>query len=167
MPPKFLSKSFKVFQRYLSQVKTAQTTVSSSTDLFFNRTLFDTERLIERLKAGGFTTSQSEVVCDALLQLCNKTMEERDKTTANKAELATLRSELQILEKTDIYILKSDVQTLEKKMEMQWAEITTSMEHIENRKVIKMVIASAGTAAAIILFDLNREKRKRSAEQRR
>ncbi|EME32283.1 hypothetical protein Gasu2_39520 [Galdieria sulphuraria] len=165
MPHKFSSNTFKVFQRYLSQAKTSETSLSS-TDLFFNHTLFDTERLIERLKGGGFTTSQSEVVCDALLQLCNKTMEERDKTAANKAELATLRSELQILEKTDIYILKSDVQTLEKKMEMQWAEITTSMEHIENR-VIKMVIASAGTAAAIILFDLNREKRKRVAEQRR
>lgn len=122
----------KVFRRCLSYGRTSETALSS-TDFFFNHTLFDTERLIEKLKGGGFTTSQSEVVCDALLQLCKKNMDERDRTAANKAELAKLRSELQILEKTDIYILKSDVQTLEKKMEMQWAEITTSMEHIENR----------------------------------
>jgi polyhydroxyalkanoate synthesis regulator phasin len=129
---RFSSSICKVFKRYISQGKASETTVTS-TDLFFSRALFDTERLIEKLKGGGFTTSQSEVVCDALLQLCNKSLEERDKIAANKAELASLRSELQILEKTDIYILKSDVQTLEKKMEMQWAEITTSMEHIENR----------------------------------
>jgi hypothetical protein len=30
-----------------------------------------------------------------------------------------------------------------------------------------MVIASAGTAAAIILFDLNRERKKRVAEQQK
>eukprot|EP00871_Galdieria_phlegrea_P005811 jgi/Galph1/717/GphlegSOOS_G5586.1 len=167
---------FHGLKRYLTEQRATES-LSNFTDLFFNHTLFDTEKLIEKLKKGGFTTSQSEVICDTLLQLCKKNIAERERIAAQKAALATLRSELQILEKTDIYILKSDVQVLEKKMEMQWAEIATSIEHIENRvridmflvtfvnlqKVIKMVIGSAGTAAAIILLDLNRERKKRLA----
>jgi hypothetical protein len=111
---------------------------------------FDTYKLVQVLESSGFPRKQAQVLSDILVGVTNESMRNGIDSLASKNDFATLRSELQILEKADFQVLKSDLQLLEMKLQTSVAHIHTEMERIENR-VIKWVIGATGTVCALVM----------------
>lgn len=111
---------------------------------------FDTYKLIQVLESSGFPRRQAQVLSDILVGVTHESMRNGIDSLASKNDFATLRSEIQILEKADFQVLKSDLQLLEMKLQTSVAHIHTEMERIENR-VIKWVIGATGTVCALVM----------------
>eukprot|EP00871_Galdieria_phlegrea_P006017 jgi/Galph1/902/GphlegSOOS_G5681.1 len=113
---------------------------------------FDTYKLVQVLESSGFPRKQAQALSDVLVGVTQESMKNGIESLASKNDFATLRSELQILEKADFQVLKSDLQLLEMKLQTSVAHIHTEMERIENRlQVIKWVIGATGTVCALVM----------------
>ncbi|KAJ2803161.1 Protein fmp32, mitochondrial [Coemansia furcata] len=86
--------------------------------------LFDTNKLTERLKSEGFTTQQSSAIVTSVASVLTSstssllssmvTKAEQDRTLyMYKVDFAQLKSELQMLEKTDYALLRAENERLQ------------------------------------------------------
>ncbi|KAH8551334.1 hypothetical protein BGW37DRAFT_493266 [Umbelopsis sp. PMI_123] len=89
---------------------------------------FDTFKFVKRLEAEGFSMEQSEVIMSSLREVIDESMATLSKTMVTKAEqektvytykvdFATLKSEIQLLEKNDFTMMKAENERLQGEIE--------------------------------------------------
>lgn len=89
---------------------------------------FDTFKFVRRLEAEGFTLEQSEAVMSSLRQVIDESMVNLSNTMVTKAEqektvytykvdFASLKSEIQLLEKNDFTMMKAEHERLQGEIE--------------------------------------------------
>lgn len=149
--PTFLPNSSSSSTPSATALNSSQKSIPKDDRIFCDQLLiFDTHRMINFLRAGGFSQTQSETITDAMVRVSQHANRHHTTQMVTKNEFSSLRSELSILEKADFALLKTDINAIEKRMETSVAEIYTAVERVENR-VIKWVIAVAGAIGLAIL----------------
>ncbi|CAG8495585.1 11076_t:CDS:2, partial [Acaulospora colombiana] len=85
--------------------------------------LFDTSQFVQKLESEGFTRQQSEAIMNSLSEVISESMQYLTRNMVTKADqeremyeskvdFAQLKSEIQMLEKNDFSLLKSDNERL-------------------------------------------------------
>ncbi|KAI8069850.1 mitochondrion protein, partial [Gilbertella persicaria] len=93
-----------------------------------HKALFDTFKLAQKLEKEGFTRQQSEAIMDSLQKVISESMSdmthrmvtkaEREKAIyAYKVDFAKLKTEIQLLERNDFTLMKTDNDRLENELE--------------------------------------------------
>ncbi|KAK1866565.1 hypothetical protein I4F81_009081 [Pyropia yezoensis] len=94
---------------------------------------FDTLQLHSALSAAGLTASQAAAITSAFASIVQHVSEGTAASTPSKVDFASLRAELQLLEKADVATMRSDVVLVERKLETAVAKLYTELERSENR----------------------------------
>ncbi|KAG1140585.1 hypothetical protein G6F37_008954 [Rhizopus arrhizus] len=98
------------------------------TTRFQSQNYFDTFKFVERLEQTGFTRDQSEVIMTCLQKVINESMTDLTKIMVSKADrekavyaykvdFAQLKSEIQLIERNDFSMMKTENDRLEGELE--------------------------------------------------
>lgn len=111
---------------------------------------FDTLQLHSALSAAGLTASQAAAITSAFASIVQHVSEGTAASTPSKVDFASLRAELQLLEKADVATMRSDVALVERKLETAVAKLYTELERSENRTT-RWVFGAAATVTALAM----------------
>nr|CAG8639136.1 1786_t:CDS:2 [Entrophospora candida] len=103
---------------------------------------FDTSTFVQKLEAEGFTRQQSEAIMKSMSEVLDESMNNLIKNLVTKAEqektiykskvdFAQLKSEIQMLEKNDFQILKTDNERIISEVEKLNQKLTESIRHTQ------------------------------------
>lgn len=123
---------------------------SSGSPIAIHPATFDTLQLHSALTAAGLTPSQSSAITSAFASIVRHVSEGTAASTPSKVDFASLRAELQLLEKADVATMRSDVALVERKLESAVAKIYTELERSENRTT-RWVFGAAATVTALAM----------------
>ncbi|GAB0490302.1 hypothetical protein MMPV_001534 [Pyropia vietnamensis] len=104
---------------------------------------FDTLQLHSSLSAAGLTASQAAAITSAFASIVRHVSESTAASTPSKVDFASLRAELQLLEKADVALV-------ERKLENAIARLYTELERSENRTT-RWVFGAAATVTALAM----------------
>ncbi|CAH1765275.1 9897_t:CDS:2 [Entrophospora sp. SA101] len=103
---------------------------------------FDTSTFVQKLEAEGFTRQQSEAIMKSMSEVLDESMNNLIKNLVTKAEqektiykskvdFAQLKSEIQMLEKNDFQMLKTDNERIISEVEKLNQKLTESIRHTQ------------------------------------
>eukprot|EP00168_Porphyra_purpurea_P016612 TRINITY_DN5439_c0_g1_i1.p2 TRINITY_DN5439_c0_g1~~TRINITY_DN5439_c0_g1_i1.p2 ORF type:complete len:252 (+),score=67.26 TRINITY_DN5439_c0_g1_i1:98-757(+) len=111
---------------------------------------FDTLQLHNSLTAAGLPPPQAAVLTSAFSAIVRHVADGTAAAAPSKVDFASLRAELQLLEKADVATMRADVAEVERKLENAVAKLYTELERSENRTT-RWVFGTAATVTALAM----------------
>jgi len=111
---------------------------------------FDTLQLHNSLTAAGLPPPQAAVLTSAFSAIVRHVADGTAASAPSKVDFASLRAELQLLEKADVATMRADVAEVERKLENAVAKLYTELERSENRTT-RWVFGAAATVTALAM----------------
>ncbi len=111
---------------------------------------FDTQRVVDRLREGGWNEGQARALCDVLREIMRGVAKTSDLERVEASLRADLRADMQALESS----LRADMQALESSLRSDVRAVQANMQSLEGQMASLRLIMLAGFGFLGILIAL-------------